>query len=48
MYATLLGDWEALDNRFSTFLTVRPSNAVPHVVVTPSHKIIFVAISFKN
>lgn len=36
MCATLLGDWEALDHRFPTFLTVT------HVVVTPSHKIIFI------
>ena len=31
------------DQWFSTFLMLRPLNTVPHVVGTPSHKVIFVA-----
>ncbi len=34
-----------VDQWFSTFLMPRPFNTVPHVVVTPNHKIIFVATS---
>lgn len=30
---------------FSTFLMLSPLNTVPHVVATPSHKIIFIATS---
>ena len=30
---------------FSTFLTLRPFNIAPHVVVTPNHKIIVIATS---
>jgi hypothetical protein len=30
---------------FSTFLMLWPFNTVPHVVVTPNHKIIFIATS---
>ena len=29
--------------RFPTFLMLRPFNTVPHVVVTPSHKMAFIA-----
>lgn len=32
-----------LQKCFSTFLILRPFNTVPHVVVTPTRKIIFVA-----
>nr|KAF6314743.1 hypothetical protein mMyoMyo1_008546 [Myotis myotis] len=38
-------DCVVLAQWFSTFLMPRPFNAVPHVVVTPNHKIIFVATS---
>ena len=36
---------ESLEQWFSTFLMLWPFNTVPHVVVTPNHKIIFVATS---
>jgi hypothetical protein len=32
--------WEALEQRFPTFLMLRPFDTVPHAVVTPNHKII--------
>ncbi|KAL8174881.1 UNVERIFIED_CONTAM: hypothetical protein K2H54_004607 [Gekko kuhli] len=35
-----LGRAEPLRQWFSTFLMPRPFNTVPHVVVTPNHKII--------
>ena len=38
-YFPLLIQW------FSIFLRLRPFNGVPHVVVIPNHKTIFVAIS---
>ena len=31
---------------FSAFPMLRPFNTVPHVVVTPNHKIIFIVISY--
>jgi hypothetical protein len=33
------------EQQLSAFLTLQPLNTVPHVVVTPKHKIIFVATS---
>jgi hypothetical protein len=30
---------------FSTFLMLQPFNRIPHVVVTPNHKIVFAANS---
>lgn len=38
-----LASIDAIDQRFSTVLMLRPFNTVPHVVVTPNHSIIFVA-----
>lgn len=42
---TPLSTWMTLDQWVSAFLMLRPFNTAPHVVVTPKHKIIFVAIS---
>ena len=35
----------SLKQRFSAILTLWPFNSVPHVVVTPNHKIIFITTS---
>jgi hypothetical protein len=38
-------NWQkVLDQWFSTFLTLTPFNAVPHVVVTPNHKVILLLL----
>lgn len=34
-----------LDQWVSTFLMLTPFNTLPHVVVTPNHKIIFIAMA---
>jgi hypothetical protein len=38
-FSGVLSQW------FSTFLMLQPSNTVPHAVVTPNHKNIFLATS---
>lgn len=39
---------EPLEQRSSTFLTLRPFNTVPHVVMTPNHKIISLLLHSTN
>ena len=36
---------KALEQQLPTFLMLQPFNTAPHVVVTPNHKITFVATS---
>ena len=36
---------DCLEQWFSTFLTLRPFNTVPHAVVTPDHNMISIATS---
>jgi hypothetical protein len=44
MKLSILG-FSVLEQWFSTFLMLLPFNTVPHVVLIPNHKIIFIATS---
>ena len=43
-YGEHLSKRKVLEQRFSTFLMLRPFNTVPHVVVTPNHNIISILL----
>ena len=36
----------SLEQWFTTFLTLRPLNTVPHVVVAPNHKLVYLLLHF--